>query len=112
MHTPSHSLTDLLFDYAAPDTPKSGAKQQSESLNLAVQQWVLRNLCFQKETLIPLNHHMVIITIPKSKPNVNDFQNSFNNLLIINKRFCAFLLIMTTLFWSKKVFSFYSFCKA
>ena len=52
-HMPSHSLTDLLPDYAAPDTPKSGAKQQSESLNLAVQQWVLRNLRFKIETPIP-----------------------------------------------------------
>lgn len=36
MQTPGHSLTDLLFDYAVPDTPKSGAKQQSESLNFDV----------------------------------------------------------------------------
>ena len=28
---------------------------------------------------------MVIITIPKTRANVNDFQNSFNILLIINK---------------------------
>ena len=36
MQVQGHSLTDLLFDYAAPDTPKSGAKQQSESLNFDV----------------------------------------------------------------------------
>ena len=54
---------------------------------------------------------MVIITIPKTEANVNDFQNSFNNLLIINNLFAAFLFIMTTRFAEQKFFSYSSVVK-
>ena len=54
-------------------------------------------MSFKMATLRPRTHHMVILTIPNLRVNVNDFQNLINILLEINKQIRDFLFIFTTL---------------
>lgn len=59
---------------AAPDTPSSGAKQQPKDTKFFVHGMLPpTKRPHQMGTLRLQKHHMVIITIPKSLPDVNVF---------------------------------------
>ena len=89
------TLTDLLHDYAAPDTPSIRRKATVRIKNLTSTA-VIRIYLPPKRAQIQLeNHHMVILNIPKNATNVNVFQKRFNNLLIFNNFFLPFLAKMT-----------------
>lgn len=89
------TLTDLLTDYAAPETPSIRRKATVRIKN-STSTAVSINIYAPKWAQIQMeNHHMVILNIPKKEANVNLFQLRINILLIFNNSLSTFLVIMT-----------------
>ncbi len=78
-------LTSLLDDFAPPGNAVTGASDKPESQNFYPLQFCIGTRILMKILQVQTqNHYMVIITIPKFFLKVNDFQKSFNNLLMLN----------------------------